>query len=35
MQIVLKEDNLHELSNPVFWKKQVKYFEMMSAENFT
>ena len=24
MQIVSIEDNLHEMSNPVFWKKQEK-----------
>ena len=26
MQIV------HEMSNPVFWEKQEKYFKMLSAE---
>ena len=24
MQIVSNEDNLHEISNPVFWEKQEK-----------
>ena len=33
MQIVSNGDNLHEMSNPVFWKKE-KCFEMLSAENF-
>ena len=28
-------DNLHEMSNPVFWEKLEKYFKMMSAENFS
>ena len=32
MWIVSNGDNLHELSNPVFWEK---YFNMSSAENFT
>ena len=33
MQIV---DNLHEMSNPVFWEKnKKKYFKTLSAENFT
>ena len=32
MQIVSLRDNLHEMSNPVFWEK---YFKMSSAENFT
>ena len=36
MQIVSTGDNLHEMSNPVFWKKKKKkYFSMSSAENFT
>ena len=35
MQIVSWGDNLHEMSNPVFWEKQKKYFKMLSAENFT
>ena len=34
MQIVSIGDNLHEMSNPVFWKKQEKYFKMLSGENF-
>ena len=28
-------DNLHEMSNPVFWEKQEKYCKMLSAEMFT
>ena len=28
-------DNLHEMSNPVFWQKEEKYFKILSAENFT
>ena len=37
MQIVSSGDNLHEMSNPVFWenKKKKKYFDMSSAENLT
>ena len=35
MQIVSTWDNLHEISNSVFWEKQEKYFNMSSAENFT
>ena len=35
MQIVSIEDNLHEMSNPIFWKKEEKYFNMSSADNFT
>ena len=34
MQIISIGDNLHEMSNPVFWGKQEKYFSMSSAENF-
>ena len=34
MQIVSYWDNLHEMSNPVFWEKQEKYFKMSSAQNF-
>ena len=35
MQIVSNGDNLHEMSNPVFWgKKKEKYFSVLSAENF-
>ena len=35
MQIVSIGDSFHEISNPVFWEKQKKYFKMSSAENFT
>ena len=35
MQIVSTGDNLHEMSDPGFWGKQEKYFNMLSAENFT
>ena len=35
MQIVSLGDNLHEMSNSVFWEKYEKYFKMSSAENFT
>ena len=35
MQIVSWGDNLHEMSNPVFWGKKDKYFKLLSAENFT
>ena len=28
-------DNLHKMSNPVFWEKIRKYFKMSSAEIFT
>ena len=31
MQIVCYEDNLHEMSKPIFCEKQVKYFKMSSA----
>ena len=34
-QIVSNGDNLHEMSNPVFWEKKEKYFIMSFAENFT
>ena len=34
MQIVSVGDNLHEMSNPVFWEK-LEYFNMLSAKNFT
>ena len=33
MQIVSEGDNLHELSNPIFWEKEEKYFKMSSAAN--
>ena len=32
MQIVFNEDNLHEISKPVFWEK---YCNMWPVENFT
>ena len=32
MQIASTEDNLHEMSNPVFWEK---YYKTSSAEIFT
>ena len=33
MQIVSFGDNLHEMSNPTFWGKNLKkYFNMSSAE---
>ena len=36
IQIVFIGDNLHEMSNPVFFEKNIKkYFNMLSAENFT
>ena len=35
MQIVSNGDNLHEMSKPVSWKEQEKYFRMSSAENVT
>ena len=37
MQIVSNGDNLHEITNPVFWEKKnkKKNFNMSSAENFT
>ena len=36
MQIVSNGDNLHGLSNPVFWENiKKKYFKMLSAEIFT
>ena len=35
IQIVCLEDDLHEISKPVFWEKQEKYLKMSSAENFT
>ena len=34
MQIVSIGDNLHEMSNPVFWENKKKYFQMSSAEKF-
>ena len=35
MQIVSNGDNWHEISNPVFWEKYEKYFDMLFAETFT
>ena len=36
MQIVSIGDNLYDMSEPVFWKKIRKYFDIMSsAENVT
>ena len=35
MQIVSSGDNLHEISNSIFWEIQEKYFNVSSAENFT
>ena len=35
MQIVSTGDNLHEMTKPFFWKKEEKYFKMLSAEIFT
>ena len=35
MQIVSYGDNLHGMSNPVFWEKYEKYFRLSSAEIFT
>ena len=35
MQIVSIGDNLHEVSNPVFWEMEEKYFKMSYAEKFT
>ena len=33
MQIVSLGDNLHEVSNPVFWEKWEKYFKVLCAES--
>ena len=35
MQIVSIGDNLYEMSNPVSWETQEKYFKMLSARIFT
>ena len=35
MQIVSWRDNLHEMSNPIFWEKFDKFIKLLSAENFT
>ena len=34
MEIVFIGDNLHEMSEPVFWEKYEKYFNISSVENF-
>ena len=33
MQIVSYGDNLHEMSNPIFWKKIRNIINLSSAEN--
>ena len=35
MQIVSSGDNLHEISNPVFWEKLKNILSLSSAEKFT
>ena len=35
MQIVFIGEDLQEMSEPVFWKKLEKYFNMSPAANFT
>ena len=35
MQIVSTGDNLHEMSNSVFWGQKEKYSNISSPENFT
>ena len=35
MQIVSNRGNLQEISKPVFWENQEKYFKISSAETFT
>ena len=35
MLIVSIGDNLHEMSNPLFWEKKETYFKISSAEIFT
>ena len=35
MQIVSNEDNMHEMSSPVFWEIKKKYFKLSSVEIFT
>ena len=32
MQVVSNGDNLHEISNPVFWEKEEKNINLSSAE---
>ena len=34
MQIVFTKDNLHEISNPIFYETEKKYFKMSSVEKF-
>ena len=34
MQIISSGDNLHELSNLVFWENRKKYFKISYAEKF-
>ena len=34
MHIISFGDYLYEMSKPVFWEKEEKYFKMSSAENF-
>ena len=35
LQTVSIGENLYEMSNPVFWEKQEKYFKISSDEMFT
>ena len=35
MQIVSIGDNLHKMTNSLFWEKYGAYFNMSSAENIT
>ena len=35
MQTVSVGDNLHKMLNLDIWEKQEKFFNMLSAENFT
>ena len=35
MQIVFNVHKMHEMWNPVFRENYEKYFNMLSAENFT
>ena len=32
MQIYSSGDDLHEMSDPIFWENKKKYFKMLSAE---
>ena len=34
-QILLFGDNLHEMSNPIFWENWENYFKMLPAEMIT